>query len=62
MADGIFFARDLVSEPPNVLYPDSFAKKLTALRKLGLKVEVLGERGNVKVRNGGAPGRWAGVL
>ena len=44
VADGIFFARDLVSEPPNVLYPDSFAKKLTALRKLGLKVEVLGEK------------------
>jgi len=43
VADGMFFARDLVSEPPNILYPAEFAKRLKKLSKSGLKVEVLGE-------------------
>ncbi len=43
-ADGIFLARDLVNEPPNVLYPAEFARRARAtLSKLGVKVEVLGE-------------------
>ena len=40
VAEGIFFARDLVNEPANVLYPDEFAKRTQALKKLGVKVEV----------------------
>ena len=43
IGDGVFLTRDLVSEPPNVLYPVSFAKKCSALTKLGLKVKVLTE-------------------
>jgi leucyl aminopeptidase len=44
VADGIFLARDLVNEPPNVLYPAEFARRArAALSKLGVKVEVLGE-------------------
>jgi leucyl aminopeptidase len=44
VADGIFLARDLVNEPPNVLYPEEFARRVRArLGKLGVKVEVLGE-------------------
>jgi leucyl aminopeptidase len=44
VADGIFLARDLVNEPPNVLYPVEFARRAkAALSKLGVKVEVLGE-------------------
>ena len=44
VADGIFLARDLVNEPPNVLYPEEFARRAKArLAKLGVKVEVLGE-------------------
>jgi leucyl aminopeptidase len=44
VADGIFIARDLVNEPPNVLYPVEFARRAkAALTKLGVKVEVLGE-------------------
>src|SRR5581483_2550718 len=34
VADGIVIARDLVNEPPNILYPEEFAKRATALRKL----------------------------
>ncbi len=41
--DGVFLTRNLVSEPANVLYPDSFAKQCQALSKLGVKVKVLGE-------------------
>jgi len=44
VADGIFLARDLVNEPPNVLYPAEFARRARAqLSRLGVKVEILGE-------------------
>src|SRR5262245_29451589 len=41
VAAGVVIARDLVNEPANVLFPDEFAKRATALRKLGVAVEVL---------------------
>jgi leucyl aminopeptidase len=43
VVDSVFFTRDLVSEPANVLYPAEFARRAKALTKVGLKVEVLGE-------------------
>ena len=43
IADGIFMTRDLVSEPANVLYPDSMAQQCKSLSKLGVKVEILNE-------------------
>jgi leucyl aminopeptidase len=43
LAEGVFLTRDLVSEPPNVLYPAEFANRLEALRDLGVEVEVLGD-------------------
>lgn len=42
LRDGILFARDLVSEPANVLYPQSYADRVKAYESVGLKVEVLG--------------------
>ena len=42
VADGIFFTRDLVSEPPNVLYPETLARQAQSLTALGVKVDVLG--------------------
>ena len=39
-ADGVIFARDLVNEPANILYPEEFAKRATSLRKLGVAVEI----------------------
>jgi leucyl aminopeptidase len=41
--DAVFFTRDLVSEPANVLFPAEFARRARELTKLGVKVEVLGE-------------------
>lgn len=43
VADAVAFTRDLVSEPPNVLYPAEFARRVKALEPMGLTVEVLGE-------------------
>ena len=43
LADAVAFTRDLVSEPPNVLYPAEFAARVKALESLGLEVEILGE-------------------
>ena len=42
--EGTFFARDLVSEPGNVLHPDEYAKRLSSLRKDGLKVNIYDEK------------------
>ncbi|MCP5367910.1 MAG: leucyl aminopeptidase [Hyphomicrobiales bacterium] len=42
VADGVFLTRDLVSEPANVLYPETLADAARKLTKLGVKVEVLG--------------------
>ncbi|HVY85107.1 MAG TPA: leucyl aminopeptidase [Caulobacterales bacterium] len=39
--NGVYFARDLVSEPANVLYPEEFARRISELSALGLEIEVL---------------------
>jgi leucyl aminopeptidase len=52
IADGVFFTRDLVSEPPNELYPVTFAREVRQLSKLGVKVEVLGEKALEKLGMG----------
>ena len=41
IADGVVFARDLVNEPGNVLYPGEFARRASGLTKVGVGVEVL---------------------
>jgi leucyl aminopeptidase len=43
LGDGIFLTRDLVSEPGNVIYPETLAAQARALTKLGVKVQVLDE-------------------
>ena len=41
IVDGVIIARDLVNEPPNVLFPVEFARRASALRKLGVGIDVL---------------------
>lgn len=41
VVDGVIIARDLVNEPPNVLFPEEFARRASQLKKLGVKIEVL---------------------
>ncbi|MDQ2065604.1 leucyl aminopeptidase [Xinfangfangia sp. CPCC 101601] len=43
VAEGVFFTRDLVNEPANVLTTDDFAARLAAMQELGLEVEILEE-------------------
>ena len=42
--EGTFYARDLVSEPGNVLHPDEYAKRINSLKKFGLKINVYDEK------------------
>jgi leucyl aminopeptidase len=44
VAEGIFLSRDLISEPPNVLFPAEMAERCKALTKLGVKVEIFGPK------------------
>lgn len=43
LAEGIYFTRDLVNEPANILTTDEFAARLGAMGEMGLDVEILGE-------------------
>lgn len=43
MADAVWLTRDLVSEPANIIHPQSLAAEAKKLSKMGVKVEVLGE-------------------
>ena len=52
VADAVYFSRDLVAEPANVLYPAEFARRVKELERLGLKVEILGEAEMAKLGMG----------
>ncbi len=52
LAENIFFVRDLVSEPSNVLNPESYAEICKTLKKDGLEVEVFGEAEMKKLKMG----------
>ena len=41
IADGVVIARDLVNEPPNILFPAEFARRASNLKKLGVGIDVL---------------------
>ncbi|MES2984530.1 MAG: leucyl aminopeptidase [Pseudomonadota bacterium] len=43
IAESVAFTRDIVSEPANVIYPETLAAECKKLSKLGVSVEVLGE-------------------
>lgn len=53
VASGVFLTRRLVSEPPNKLYPETFAAEARKLEQLGLTVTVWGED-DLKQRGMGA--------
>jgi leucyl aminopeptidase len=42
--EGVFIARDLVSEPANILNPETYAERCLELQNLGLEITVLGEQ------------------
>ena len=44
LEEGTFFARDLVSEPGNILHPDEYAKRINSLKRYGLKVNIYDQK------------------
>lgn len=44
IADGVIWARNLVTEPGNVVYPESYLEQIKELESLGIEVEVLNEK------------------
>ena len=43
IAAGVELTRDLVSEPANIIYPESFVERARVLADAGISIEVLGE-------------------
>ncbi|MGH6980977.1 MAG: M17 family peptidase N-terminal domain-containing protein, partial [Stellaceae bacterium] len=41
IADAVFFTRDIVSEPANIIYPETLAGRARELEELGVEVEIL---------------------
>jgi leucyl aminopeptidase len=52
VVDGVIMARELVNEPPNVLYPQEFARRATRLRNVGVEVQVLDVKAMAKLGMG----------
>lgn len=62
VADGVRATRDVVSEPANILYPETLAAACKELSKLGVKVEVLGEKQMEKLGMGALLGVGQGSV
>jgi leucyl aminopeptidase len=43
LADGVALTRELVAEPANIIYPESFVERVRHLTDLGVEIRVLGE-------------------
>ena len=43
VAEGVALTRELVAEPANILYPESFVERCLALKELGVGIEILDE-------------------
>ena len=50
--ENVFFCRDLINEPSNTIYPESYAKMCKELEKLGVEVEILKEKDMQKLGMG----------
>ena len=52
VVDGVIIARDLVNEPPNVLYPEEFARRASRLRTAGVGINILDVKAMTKLGMG----------
>jgi leucyl aminopeptidase len=41
VAQGVSLTRELVSEPPNIIFPESFVERCEHLKELGVEIEIL---------------------
>ncbi|WP_019833354.1 leucyl aminopeptidase [Sphingomonas sp. PR090111-T3T-6A] len=52
IADGVAFTRELVTEPANIIYPESFVERCQKLKELGVEITVLGPEEMTKLGMG----------
>lgn len=62
VAEGVKLARDLVSEPPNILFPEEFARRCAALAAEGVEVEILDVEAMTKLGMGALLGVGQGSV
>ncbi|MGD0722701.1 MAG: leucyl aminopeptidase [Roseiarcus sp.] len=62
IAEGVELARNLVNEPPNILFPAEFADRAAALAKLGVEIEVLDEKAMARLGMGSLLGVGQGSV
>lgn len=62
VVNGVVIARDLVNEPPNVLFPMEFARRASELKKLGVAIEVLDVKAMEKLGMGALLGVGQGSV
>jgi leucyl aminopeptidase len=62
LAEGVVLARNLVNEPPNVLYPEEFANRAKALEQLGVSVEILDKNAMTELGMGALLGVGQGSI
>ena len=63
VAEGVFLTRYVVSEPANIIYPETLAAKAKSeLEPLGVKVEILGEDAMTKLGMGALLGVGQGSI
>ncbi|NIJ32380.1 leucyl aminopeptidase [Sphingomonas oligoaromativorans] len=52
IADGVAFTRELVTEPANIIYPESFVERCQKLKELGVEITMLGPEEMAKLGMG----------
>ncbi|MBX9726802.1 MAG: hypothetical protein K2X09_06015, partial [Rickettsiales bacterium] len=62
LAESVAFTRDIVSEPANIIYPETLAAQAKTLEKLGVKIEILGEAAMKKLGMGALLGVGQGSV
>jgi leucyl aminopeptidase len=62
IADGVAFTRDLVSEPANIIYPETLAAEAKTLAELGVDVKILGQKEMEKLGMGALLGVAQGSI
>ena len=62
VVDGVYLTRDVVSEPPNVIYPETLANVCKELEELGVKVDILNEKKMAKLGMGALLGVGQGSV
>ncbi|HUQ14095.1 MAG TPA: leucyl aminopeptidase [Novosphingobium sp.] len=62
VVDGVSFARELVTEPANVIYPESFVERCRRLEALGVEITVLDKAAMTKLGMGALLGVGQGSV